>query len=323
VVGGQPVALSTVPWFASFGGCGGILVAPDRVLTAGHCVAHRELADLKNVAVGGVLRQTVRFAMDPAWRHANGVNILDDVALVKLDQPVPGVAPVALAGALTPQATILGRGRSTVPGPDVTDSLTFHRVLRGAPLRLISDAECARDFHQRTGSGGERFDPGRMLCAVDVDGLAPLSSDCNGDSGGPLYAGTAATPIVLGVASWSGAGCGADHLPSVFADIARYRDFVTDPTPAWAPTPESPPEISGRGRVGERVTCAVSAFTAPPTHVAVTWYRQAVRRARIVGHRQAYTVRRADAGHQLACSIEASNDGGIAESSATLIRIPR
>src|SRR3954449_8777138 len=113
VVNGTPVDTATVPWFASFGGCGGTLVAPDRVLTAGHCVARRELADLRNVAVDGALRQTVRFAMYPAWRQANGTNVLDDVAIVQLDQPVPGVAPVTLGGALPSEVTILGRGRST------------------------------------------------------------------------------------------------------------------------------------------------------------------------------------------------------------------
>jgi secreted trypsin-like serine protease len=323
VVGGQRVAPAAVPWFASFGGCGGTLVAPDRVLTAGHCVAHRELADLRNVKVGGVVRQAVRFAMHPAWRHANGANIFDDVALVQLDEPVPGVAPVTLGGMLPPKAAILGRGRSTPPVPAAGERLSFHQILRGATLRLIPDAQCARAFRHRKSSGGERFDPARMLCAIDVDGRAPLSSTCNGDSGGPLYAGTRAAPIVLGVVSWGGSRCGADHLPSVFADVARYRDFVTDPSPAWAPTPESPAEISGQGRVGGKVTCAVSAFSAPPTHVAVSWFRQGGRRPGLVGRRRTYTIRHADAGHQLACSIEASNDGGIAESIATLIRIPR
>ena len=46
VVGGRTVKESSVPWFASFAGCGGTLVAPDRVLTAAHCVHHLAPADL-------------------------------------------------------------------------------------------------------------------------------------------------------------------------------------------------------------------------------------------------------------------------------------
>ena len=34
VVGGEPFAPESVPWFADVGRCGGMLVAPDRVLTA-------------------------------------------------------------------------------------------------------------------------------------------------------------------------------------------------------------------------------------------------------------------------------------------------
>ena len=59
-----------------------------------------------------------------------------------------------------------------------------------------------------------------MLCAIDVDGAAPLSSGCNGDSGGPLYSGPPTAPGSHGVVSWGGLRCGADHLPSVFTDVA-------------------------------------------------------------------------------------------------------
>ena len=39
VVNGTPVDRASVPWYANVGSCGGTLVAPDRVLTAAHCVA--------------------------------------------------------------------------------------------------------------------------------------------------------------------------------------------------------------------------------------------------------------------------------------------
>jgi secreted trypsin-like serine protease len=107
-----------------------------------------------------------------------------------------------------------------------------------------------------------------MLCAVDVDGRQPLSSGCFGDSGGPLIAGTNAAPIQLGVTSWGGDRCGADHSPSVFADVSRYRDFILDATPTWAPTQRYSAHIQGSARRGNtlksdrgrRLFCFVTAY---------------------------------------------------------------
>jgi Trypsin len=138
----------------------------------------------------------------------------------------------------------------------------------------MGDKQCAAVWKHRRGNGGERFDPARMLCAIDVDGLEPLSSGCNGDSGGPLYAGTAAAPVLLGLVSWGGTRCGADHTPSVFAEVARYRDFITDPSPTWAPAPTSAAKVTGSRRVGGMLRCAVDGYVARPTKVEVQWQRQ-------------------------------------------------
>jgi V8-like Glu-specific endopeptidase len=40
-----------VPWLADVGGCGGTLVAPDRVLTAGHCVMNAPLSQIAGVLI--------------------------------------------------------------------------------------------------------------------------------------------------------------------------------------------------------------------------------------------------------------------------------
>ena len=130
----------TVPWFAS-GECGGMLVAPDRILTAAHCVKGNNLAGIAGWAVGGVTRNGTQFALHPNWRETNGENLLDDVALIQLDQPVSTVAPVALGGAAPPRGWILGRGRSTAPAP-------------ARPSR--STASCARPSCGRSPTGRAR-----------------------------------------------------------------------------------------------------------------------------------------------------------------------
>jgi hypothetical protein len=316
VVGGTPVDRATVPWYASVGGCGGTLVAPDRVLTAAHCVAGLGPAQLGTVTVGGVTRTPVGVALHPNWRARNGDNFLDDVAIVGLDQPVTGVPVVALGGAEPGVARILGQGRPFAPGTGHSEAEMYgSSELRTADLKTIGDRECATLFKTYKNPTGEKFDP-RMLCATDVDGLEPLSSGCFGDSGGPLWTGTPEAPIQLGVVSWGG-NCGADHRPSVFADVSRYRAFITGPAPTWAPASATgTARIRGTARPGRRLTCSVSGYR--PTLGVTLNYAWSIVGAgtshfgapKPVGVGKTYKIRRADAGHHVACFVTAANDGG-------------
>ena len=215
-----------------------------------------------------------KVALHPDWRHRNGPrNFLDDVAIVELAAPVTGVTPVRLGGPAVREAWILGRGRAFAPGTGTAIAETLDSSLRSAPLRTISDAQCARAFRGYEPADGERFDR-RMRCAIDADGRAPLHSGCNGDSGGPLWTGTPEAPVQLGVVSWGGDRCGADHLPSVFADVERDRGFILDPAPTWAPTTTAKAivTISGPPRQGRRLTCSARDLRLPDgAAVAYSW----------------------------------------------------
>ena len=316
VVEGAAVTPSTVPWFASVGGCGGTLVAVDRVLTAAHCVKGASAATLGAVGVGAVVRTPTHVALHPNWRARNGANFLDDVAIVQLDAPVTGVPTVRLGGADVAEALIMGTGRRFAPGTGHTEAATLDRRLRAAPLRTMSDAACAKAFKGYKPSDGERFDA-RMRCSIDADGEAPLYSGCNGDSGGPLWTGTPEAPVQLGVVSWGGDRCGADHLPSVFADVARYRDFILDPAPVWAPTRAGATvRIAGTARVGRTLTCKVSDYTPEAgTKVSTSWLIVGAGRghfgaAKRAGRGRTYKIAKADRGHSIGCTADASNDAG-------------
>jgi secreted trypsin-like serine protease len=305
VVGGKRVAVSEVPWFANLdGSCGGTLVAPDRVVTAGHCVAGLSLDQLDPIRIAGQRRKAVHFAMHPDWRSPNGENFLDDVAVIQLDAPVTTVAPVPLGpDATPPRATVLGRGASTHSGRRAG------RLLE-ATLRTVGDRACSRQWRRARGNDGERFSAARMVCSVDVNGRRPLSSACFGDSGGPLFGGTHAAPVLYGIVSYGSDSCGGDGLPTVFAEVARYREFILAAAPVWAPVATGPSAVSGTPRVGRRLTCTVPGWDVAPDRVRFYWVR-AGRRQAVVARRTTYRVRARDRGSLLGCVAQASGAGGL------------
>ena len=115
VVHGSDVADGQFPFVAAIGYadpsgaflfdnqfCGGSLVAVDLVLTAAHCVLGTTPQELA-VVVGrtvmtsdqGQVRSVSQIMMDPIFNHAEATN---DLALVRLSQPVTGITPIQLIG---------------------------------------------------------------------------------------------------------------------------------------------------------------------------------------------------------------------------------
>jgi hypothetical protein len=163
-----------------------------------------------------------------------------------------------------------------------------------------------------------------MLCAIDADGRAPLSSGCNGDSGGPLFTGPVTAPRILGVVSYGGLRCGADHLPSVFAEVDRYRRFVLQPRPTLAPVAGGPATITGRARAGRVLRCSAPRFQGRVDRVTYRWtHPSSSGAAKVDGSGRRYTVRRRDRGRRLSCRVEGSNAGGPALAPPDQIAVPR
>ena len=149
------------------------------------------------------------------------------------------------------------------------------------------------------GNDGERFDATRMVCAGDVDGRAPLSSGCNGDSGGPLYA---EGPVLLGIVSWGSEKCGADGTPSVFAQVDRYASFITDPDPVWAAADQRLGD--GEALPGTAEVRAAGLHGSARTKLVYTWLDG----GRTVGSGR--TFKTSSRHRRATCRIEASNAGG-------------
>ncbi|WP_210491896.1 trypsin-like serine protease [Patulibacter sp. SYSU D01012] len=236
VVGGTDVPREDYPAVVTLGrACTATLVAPDRLLTAGHCASHVDPGRTR-VRIGDAATPYVatRVARHPRFRYLLPTIPAEpyrDVALVGLDRPVPDVAPLGVSRrALRAGATgvLVGYGTADPRRPD-----RFGR-LRRADVVVRDDATCRAELERAGEEQGAQYRRRVMLCTQDPDGHQPYASGCNGDSGAPLLVRTrAGRTLVAGVDSW-GVACGADAGdPEVFARTSAEAAFILAPDPGW------------------------------------------------------------------------------------------
>jgi secreted trypsin-like serine protease len=251
--------------------CGGTLVAPTVVLTAGHCVTaedgsvsdfstHRVVigrTDLRKeggeeIAVAGITRHPL---YDPA-------TLYHDVALLKLAQP--SAAPVAKVA--DPGLRLSERQRGTAIGWGLTreNGSSSPRLLR-AKLPLWSNRRCTKAYD------GRFHEPGLMLCAASRRAGRDV---CNGDSGGPLLVKSR----IVGVVSF-GLGCALRGVPTNFAWAAspHLRGWIVRRAAALeAGNPDvDAPVVSALRSEGDVVRYSLS----EPSEVVFTLRRRSGRRS--------------------------------------------
>ncbi|RDI55643.1 S1 family peptidase [Nocardia mexicana] len=215
VVGGTDAAAADFPWLAAIGTpayatrtggqfCAGALVAPDRVITAGHCgmlarvlpgtavtFGRDDAGDsggitvgIKDVRVHPDFRVSL-FDGDLAYHH--------DIAVITLAAPV-ALPTVRVAEPHGTAAEVLGWGVTA------EDDMSNSR-LRAAVVPLPGDAACA--------AYGAEFDPREALCAGSAE-----ADSAQFDSGGPLLV----DGDLAGIVSW-GKGAAQPGYPGIYARI--------------------------------------------------------------------------------------------------------
>ncbi|KAM9299531.1 chymotrypsin-C-like [Gastrophryne carolinensis] len=233
VVNGEDVVPHSWPWQISLQyqvtsgvwghTCGGTLISEQWVLTAAHCISPRTY----RVYLGKHILQTENeegsIAISPekiiVHEQWNSFTIRNDIALIKLAQPVPlsdTIQPSCLPadGAILPQdfpCYVTGWGRLYTNGPSAD-------ALQQALLHVVGYATCSRS--EWWGSQVTH----NMICAGG-DGIV---AGCNGDSGGPLNCSPSGNSWeVHGIFSFgSGLGCNYLKKPNVFTRVSAYIAWI-------------------------------------------------------------------------------------------------
>lgn len=202
------------------GTCSGTLIAPDVVLTAGHCAGIQPdevVIDSTNYnASGGQRRKVASITSYPDYQKSY------DVAVVVLDRPVDGIAPRTIASKCTyagfsadTTVRLVGFGLSQADGGGV------NTTLREAVAPVL-DPDC---------SGGNGC---RDAASPDGEFVAGGggSDSCFGDSGGPVYLETARGPVLIASVSRGLAGnpepCGGAGIYVRTDKLVAWIEKTTD-----------------------------------------------------------------------------------------------
>ena len=111
-----------------------------------------------------------------------------------------------------------------------------------------------------------------------------------------------------------------DDLPVVQAPPPRLRrSSRVDKVAVKAPTMAARPKISGKARVGSKLTCSRGTWNSSPIRYTFTWRSN----GKVVGHAATYTAKKSDRGHSMQCSVTVANAAGAMTLPTASVRIAK
>ena len=212
----------------------GVLIAPQWVITAAHAITWQP--EIKQVGINGISRDVERLVIHPGYKKPPQelldqalatwdwtlfrvlLSSSDDIALLKLAQPVTDVSPVAINRSddeFGQTIRILGKG-ATGTGVTGYEFSSSHRT------------ELRHAYNKVTSANG------RWLCYIfdkPSDALPLEGGSGSGDSGGPILFQAGKDWLLAGLTSW-GDPQSAVRTPGHYGQIScnvrlsHYKDWI-------------------------------------------------------------------------------------------------
>ncbi|CAF0960915.1 unnamed protein product [Adineta steineri] len=214
--------------------CGGTLIDPTHVLTAGHCLEQKiddrfvpltsTNPSLESFFILRIGVHDIRLTQSNELYRARRVFVHEkftsstfenDIAIIRLDRAVSlteSSTPICL-----PTSNVVAGKQVTVAGwGTVSETSRVHsNVLRQANVNVLPTANCRvyTDVH---------YDATKQVCAAALD----WSKDtCAGDSGGPLMSQENGIWSIGGITSY-GYGCSKRGFPGVYTRTVPYLTWI-------------------------------------------------------------------------------------------------